>query len=159
MTTDIDKEIDTTSQLYHSFYIHKEYINHEEIVYDEINEKPGSFYHPHFINLLDLITKINQVIPNIQWSHYEEFELDDSIECVSFGKVKTDYGILLFQVGNENGEVYSPIHISIELTDFPFIEVKRLCKEYNWFLYHLNSFSYLDPGDDNQVEDDFVSGA
>jgi hypothetical protein len=159
MIVDTSKEIDTTSQSHHCFELHKEYINYEEIDYDEVNEKPGSFYYPHFINFNELITKLDFTFPNIKWSHYKESELEGNIECVSFGKVKTENGILQTQISYENGEVFSPIWISIELTDFPFMEVKRLCQEYNWFLYHINSFSYLDIGDDNQVEDDFVSGS
>ena len=157
MKTDISKEIKKTSQLHHCFYIHKEYINYDQITYDDINEKPGSFYHPHFINLKELGPKLDLVFPNIIWSHFKEFELEDNFESVSFGKVKTEYGVIILQFNNEIGEVYSPIYVSVELTDYPFIELKKLCKEYGWFLYHINSFSYLDVWDDNQIEDDFIS--
>ena len=36
-------------------------------------------------------------------------------------------------------------------------EIKALCKKYNWYLYHINSLSYLDIHDDSQIEEDYIN--
>ena len=61
MITEIDKEIDLKHQLNHCFKIHKEYIDYFELEYDEENEKSGSYYHPLFINLDELIASTGQI--------------------------------------------------------------------------------------------------
>jgi hypothetical protein len=37
------------------------------------------------------------------------------------------------------------------------VEIKALCRKYNWYLHHTNSYSYLDIYDDSQVEEDIIN--
>lgn len=157
MIIDIDKEVDIKPQLDHTFNIHKEYINHIDLEIDNENEKVGSFYYPFFIDLNHLIENISTLFPSIKWEHFKELELGGNIEFLSFGKLITQNGVILIMISSENGKVYSPLSFSIKLTDFPFSEVKKLCKEYDWFLFHLNSYQYLDTLDDNETERDIIS--
>jgi hypothetical protein len=72
--------------------------------------------------------------------------------------IVTPNGVLTMTLFVEDdGNLYNGVHVSVHLTDYPFIEIKALCKKYNWYLYHINSLSYLDIHDDSQIEEDYIN--
>ncbi|MDE3236428.1 MAG: hypothetical protein KGO81_10775, partial [Bacteroidota bacterium] len=136
------------------FLLHKEYIDHDGIDFDEENEKPFSFYYPLFLPYREIKYLISSTFPKITWK--ESYDDGKAIDAAS-AHVITANGIILFFMTIENGNVYCPIHASVELTDFPFVELKRLSRRTDWFLYHINSQSYLNAEDDRQVEIDLLA--
>ena len=55
---------------------------------------------------------------------------------------------------SENDILYRPIRIDVKFTDYPYIEVRKISKFLNTYLFHFNSLQYLDVEDDGEVEKD-----
>ena len=135
-------------QLHPSFNIHSEYIHYIDIEYDEEEDRPDSFYYPYFTEKDELLVRLNNVFTNIDWKYPDEF-------CI----IKTEDGILWLTIPkDEEGKIFGPINITVVLSDNPYVAVRRLCQQYNWYLFHFNSYSYLDIFDDSHVEDNLIFG-
>jgi hypothetical protein len=85
-----------------------------------------------------------------EYIHYDEIDGDDEV-------TPSNEIYPLFMSGQAFKDLYNGVHVSVHLTDYPFIEIKALCKKYNWYLYHINSLSYLDIHDDSQIEEDYIN--
>jgi phage shock protein PspC (stress-responsive transcriptional regulator) len=129
------------------FTIHKEYIHNDEIDgEDEVT--PSNEIYPLFMSGMSFKEIINKEYAKINW-----YGLNDNVVDII-----TPNGVLTMTLFVENdGNLYNGVHVSVHLTDYPFIEIKALCKKYNWYLYHINSFSYLDIHDDSQIEEDYIN--
>jgi hypothetical protein len=129
------------------FSIHKEYIHYEDIDgEDEVT--PGKELYPLFMSGQEFRNIIKKEYANINW-----YGLNDNVvDIITKNGVLT---MILFT--EEDGNLYHGVHVSVHLTDYPFVEIKALCRKYNWYLHHTNSYSYLDIYDDAQVEEDLIN--
>lgn len=129
------------------FYIHKEYIHYNEIDGDD-ELTPMKEIYPLFMSGQEFKSIIKKEYKTIKWSGLDESHAD----------IITPNGVLGIAIWEEDdGNLYSGVHVSVQLTDYPFTEIKALCRKYNWYLYHINSFSYLDIHDDSQIEEDYIN--
>jgi hypothetical protein len=129
------------------FSIHKEYIHYDEIDGDD-EVTPSNEIYPLFMSGQAFKDIINKEYAKINW-----YGLNDNVvDIVSPNGVLT---MTLFV--EEDGNLYHGVHVSVHLTDYPFVEIKALCRKYNWYLHHTNSYSYLDIYDDAQVEEDLIN--
>jgi hypothetical protein len=168
----------------HGFLIHSEFIHHEDYFEDcddedieddddeydtwkEFNlkewaeendekfiDKLDSSIYPLFLSLDLLKAKIETLYPNIVWTinHEEPFE-NKGIDVI-YGEIYTPNGGLVILIVSENDEVFRPVRIDVRFTDYPFIEVRKLAKHLNTYLFHFNSLQYLDVEDDGEIEKD-----
>lgn len=129
------------------FSIHKEYIHYEDIDgEDEVT--PRKELYPLFMSGQEFRNIIIKEYAKINW-----YGLNDNVvDIITSNDVLT---IILFP--EEDGNLYNGVHVSVHLTDYPFVEIKALCRKYNWYLHHTNSYSYLDIYDDSQVEEDIIN--
>ena len=164
----------------HSFHLHTEYIHYDDIndtddveilneeelkqwIEDERNglndldQKPESEVHPFLSTLDDLIKQIEKSYPRITWKSITDSQTDDFEISVYLGSIYSANGLLEFTICAENQKVFNPLRIDVSLTDYPYIEVRALSKWNKWFIYHLNSFQYLDVDDDSETGKDFIS--
>jgi hypothetical protein len=129
------------------FSIHKEYIHYEDIDgEDEVT--PRKELYPLFMSSQEFRNIIKKEYTNINW--YGLY--DNVVDIITKNGVLT---MILF--AEEDGNLYHGVHVSVHLTDYPFVEIKALCRKYNWYLHHTNSYSYLDIYDDAQVEEDLIN--
>jgi hypothetical protein len=129
------------------FTIHKEYIHYDEIDGDD-EVTPSNEIYPLFMSGQAFKDIINKEYAKINW-----YGLNDNVV-----DIVTPNGVLTMTLFVEDdGNLYNGVHVSVHLTDYPFIEIKALCKKYNWYLYHINSLSYLDIHDDSQIEEDYIN--
>jgi hypothetical protein len=131
------------------FSIHKEYIHYEDIDgEDEVT--PSNEIYPLFMSSQEFRNIIEKEYDNIKW-----YGLNDNVVDII-----TPNGVLTMVLfAEEDGNLYHGVHVSVHLTDYPFVEIKALCRKYNWYLHHINSYSYLDIYDDSQVEEDLISSS
>ena len=129
------------------FNIHKEYIHYEDIDgEDEVT--PNKDIYPLFMSGKEFKSIIEKEYAKSNWHGPN----DNHVEII------TKNGILNMILWIEDdGNIYNAVHVSVQLTDYPFVEIKSLCRKYNWFLYHINSFDYLDVYDDSEVEEDLIN--
>jgi hypothetical protein len=129
------------------FSIHKEYIHFDEIDgEDEVT--PNKDIYPLFMSGDEFKAIIEKEYSKINWYGPNNDHVD----------IITKNGVLSMILWIEDDEnMYNAVHVSVQLTDYPFIEIKELCRKYNWYLYHINSFSYLDIYDDSQIEEDYIN--
>jgi hypothetical protein len=143
----IAKEEKTIRPIRPCFSIHKDYIHHEDID-GEDDVTPRKELYPLFMSSEEFRSIIKKEYPNINWYGFNDYVVD----------IITPNGVLTMTLFVEDdGNLYSGVHVSVHLTDYPFVEIKALCRKYNWYLYHINSFSYLDIHDDSQIEEDFIN--
>ena len=129
------------------FSIHKEYIHYEDIDgEDEVT--PRKELYPLFMSSQEFRNIIKKEYTIINW--YGLY--DNVVDIITKNGVLT---MILF--AEEDGNLYHGVHVSVHLTDYPFVEIKALCRKYNWYLHHTNSYSYLDIYDDAQVEEDLIN--
>jgi hypothetical protein len=135
----------------------KEFINKEEQE-DRKEEKKihklESVLYPVFMHLEIFKTNIETVYPTIVWKLSETEIIENKRIDLWYGEVYTSNGHLIILAISENDVIYRPIRIDIKLTDFPFIEVRKISKFLNTYLFHFNSLQYLDLEDDGEVEKD-----
>ena len=138
----------------HTFHIHQKWIDYDSLaemtearmLIDE--ELPVDDLYPFFMNHDELADKIEKVFPDIQWKVYGEF-----------GRILTEWAlveIMIIPVEGKN-EVRQNITVCLSFTDRPFEDVKRLCRAYGWYLWHLNSNSYLNIYDNRETEPDYFN--
>lgn len=128
------------------FSIHKEYIHYEDIDgEDEVT--PRKELYPLFMSSQEFRSIIIKEYAKINW-----YGLNDNVVDII-----TQNGVLtMILFPEEDGNLYHGVHVSVHLTDYPFVEIKALCRKYNWYLHYTNSYSYLDIYDDSQVEEDII---
>ena len=144
-TTAQDQKI--ISPLRPCFSIHKEYIHYDDIDgEDEVT--PSNEIYPLFMSSQEFRSIIKKEYAKINWYGIN----DNVVDIITPNGVLT---MILFP--EEDGNLYHGVHVSVHLTDYPFVEIKALCRKYNWYLHHTNSFSYLDIYDDSQVEEDIIN--
>ena len=131
------------------FSIHKEYIHYEDIDgEDEVTHRKDLY--PLFMSSQEFRSIIEKEYAKINW-----YGLNDNVVDII-----TPNGVLTMALfAEEDGNLYHGVHASVHLTDYPFVEIKALCRKYNWYLHHINSYSYLDIYDDSQVEEDLISSS
>jgi hypothetical protein len=118
-----------------------------------INKLDSSLYLV-FMGLEALKTKLETLYPTIVWKLSETEIFENKRFDFWFGEVYTTNGHLIILAVSENDEIFRPIRIDIKLTDYPFIEVRKISKFLNTYLFHFNSLQYLDVEDDGEVEKD-----
>ncbi|MEI7474793.1 MAG: hypothetical protein WCK67_08435 [bacterium] len=178
---DFDKKIH--KQLKHSFYLHSEYIHFDEQFEDDDDEidvdedefdqwmddekegindadrKLDSDFYPQLSTLDAVFEKIHQQFPNLTWNPMTEPPIQGKEMIFHFAKVYTanGNGLLEFTIQTEDNMVYLPLRVDVSITDYPYSEVRKMAKENNWYLYHLNAFEYLDVEDDSETGKDLIS--
>lgn len=129
------------------FSIHKEYIHYEDIdAEDEVT--PNKEIYPLFMSSQEFKSIIEKEYDKINWYGPR----GNAVDIITKNGVLT---MILFV--EEDGNMYNGVHVSVQLTDYPFVEIKALCRKYNWYLHHTNSYAYLDIYDDAQVEEDLIN--
>jgi hypothetical protein len=129
------------------FSIHKEYIHYEDI-YGEDEVTPRRELYPLFMSNQEFRSTIEKEYVKINW-----YGLNDNVVDII-----TPNGVLTMVLfAEEDGNLYHGVYVSVHLTDYPFVEIKALCRKYNWYLHHINYYSYLDIYDDSQVEEELIS--
>lgn len=154
--TDEDFEVEEEEDEYDSW---KEFINkvdHEDgkEAEEKLIDKLDSSLYPIFMGLEALKTKIETLYPTIIWKLSETEIFENKRFDFWFGEVYTSNGHLMIMVLAENEVIYRPIRIDVKLTDYPFMEVRKISKFLNTYLFHFNSLQYLDVEDDGEIEKD-----
>jgi hypothetical protein len=150
----MELEIKTKCFYGHTFHIHKELIDYDllhelsaqRFLIDE-NVEYNDLY-PFFMKHDELVNKIEKAFPNIKWKTFGEF-----------GYTKRDEAIIQFMIIPVKGknEVTQNLVALVTHTDRPFDDLKDLCRTYEWTLWHLNSFQYLNVYDSNECEPDLLN--
>ena len=152
-----DDQIDIDNDEEDDYDSFKQWAEDERNDLNDVYQKPDSEVYPFFKDFESLKVQIEVIYPKIIWKNFEEPQIRDKIVNVYFGSVYTENGLLEHIITTENGQVYSPLRIEVSLTDYPYKEVRKIAKTYNLYLYHLNSFDYIDIDDDCEIGIDLIS--
>ena len=117
-------------------------------------DKLDSPRYPAFMSFDVLKTKTEIIYPNFIWKHTTQEYFENQRFNFRYGEVYTANGLLMIMAISENDIIYRPLRIDVKLTDYPYIEVRKISKFLNSYLFHFNSLQYLDVEDDGEVEKD-----
>jgi hypothetical protein len=106
------------------------------------------------MDLKDLKSKIETLYPTIVWKLSETEFIENKRIDWWFAEIYTSNGHLIISTSSENEVIYSPLRIDVKFTDYPYIEIRKIAKFLHTYLFHFNSFQYLDVEDDGEIEID-----
>lgn len=126
------KELKLSDYNNHSFYIHRELIHNIKFLENDEEIFPDSYVLPFFIHKDEFVDILETEFEVLTWQ-------GNNILAI----IETPICLMTMIISSNDNNIYKPVHVSVTFSEFPFIEINKLCKKYNWFLYDQNSNSYL----------------
>ena len=151
---DNDDEEDDEYDSWKAYLNQDEEEDQKEAEEEKYIDKLDSLCFPIFMSFDALKTETEILYPTIVWKHTTQELFENKRFDFRFGEVYTENGLLMIMAISENDIIYRPLRIDVKFTDYPFIEVRKISKFLNTYLFHFNSLQYLDVEDDGEIEID-----
>ena len=156
---DYDDEEDDEYKSWNSQLKQEEEEDQREEEEEKYIDKLDSPRYPVFMSFDALKTKTEIIYPTIIWKHTTQEFFENQRFDFRYGEVYTANGLLMIMAISENDIIYRPLRIDVKFTDYPYIEVRKISKFLNTYLFHFNPLQYLDVEDDGEVEKDLFQSS